>query len=58
MKFELSEDQMMSLKQMDTIKKAAKAIAEAAKLMKMTNTQDLTILLAHMATGYLNGRPL
>ncbi len=58
MQYELSEDQMNSLKQMDALKKAAKAIAEASKVMKMTNAQELTALLVHLATGYINGRPL
>ena len=38
MQYDLSEDQINSLKQMEALKKAAKAIAEAAKIMKMTNT--------------------
>ena len=58
MQYDLSEDQINSLKQMEALKKAAKAIAEAAKIMKMTNTEDLTVLLANMATNYLNGRPI
>lgn len=58
MQYDLTEDQINSLRQMDALKKAAKAIAEAAKLMKMTNAQDLTILLVNLSTGYINGRPI
>lgn len=57
MKYELSEDQMMSLKQMDSLKKTAKAMAETAKLMKMP-VEELNVLLVHLAMGYLNGRPI
>lgn len=57
MKYELTEDQMMSLKQMDSLKKTAKMMAETAKLMKMP-VEELNVLLVHLAMGYLNGRPI